>query len=74
MAKYIDGSCSADLDAYTIPDGVTHLDAHTLSCYSNNFKGWIQYRSLIKNNVCDKFDYSKEVDEDGLVITEETEI
>jgi hypothetical protein len=48
--------------------GITHTDGNYL--YSNNFKGWIQYRALIPNNVCVSFDYNKEVDETGLEITD----
>lgn len=38
---------------------------------SNNFKGWIQHRALIANNVCNSYDYSQDVDEQGLEITDE---
>lgn len=40
---------------------------------SNNFKGWIQHRALIANNVCNSYDYSRDVDEQGLEITDEEE-
>lgn len=40
---------------------------------SNNFKGWIQHRALIANNVCTEYDYSQDVDEQGLEITDEEE-
>lgn len=40
---------------------------------SNNFKGWIQHRALIANNVCNIYDYSQDVDEQGLEITDEEE-
>lgn len=40
---------------------------------SNNFKGWIQHRALIANNVCNSYDYSQDVDENGLEITDEEE-
>ena len=48
---------------YTYPKGVTHtsvVDNHLDEpvAYSGNFKEWIQYRQLIKNNVCN--DYAPE--------------
>lgn len=54
-------------------NGITHVDT-VGNFWSNNFKGWIQYRALIPNNVCVTFDYSREVDEDGLTITDTEEI
>lgn len=33
-----------------LTEGITHLNKNSES-YSNNFKGWIQYRALIPNNV-----------------------
>jgi len=36
------------------PDGVTHMDSK-YNYWSGNFKEWIQYRQLIKDNVCDKY-------------------
>lgn len=41
---------------------------------SNNFKGWIQHRALIANNVCNSYDYSQDVDEQGLKITDEVDV
>jgi hypothetical protein len=41
---------------------------------SNNFKGWIQHRALIANNVCNSYDYSQDVDENGLEITDEESV
>lgn len=35
--------------------GVTHLDSN-LKLWSGNFKGWIQYRQLIKGNVCNNYE------------------
>jgi len=36
-------------------EGVTHLDKD-YNIWSGNFKSWIQYRQLIKGNVCNKFE------------------
>lgn len=49
--------------------GVTHLDKLG-KFWSNNFCGWIQHRALIANNNCTSFDYDQEIDETGLVITD----
>ena len=49
--------------------GVTHLDKLG-KFWSNNFCGWIQHRALIANNNCTTFDYDQEIDEAGLVITD----
>ena len=38
-------------------DGVTHMDRFH-SYWSGNFKGWIQHRQLIEDNVCNKYDPS----------------
>ena len=53
-------------------DGITHADRDG-KYWSNNFKGWIQHRALIANNVCNSYDYSQDVDENGLEITDEEE-
>ena len=53
-------------------NGVTHMDKEG-NLWSNNFKGWIQHRALIANNVCNNYDYSQDVDENGLEITNEEE-
>lgn len=37
-----------------IERGVTHMDRN-LAMWSGNFKGWIQYRQLINNNVCKEY-------------------
>lgn len=37
------------------PEGLTHLDKEG-NFWSGNFKSWIQYRQLIKGNVCNKFE------------------
>lgn len=52
--------------------GVTHFDVNG-GLWSNNFCGWIQHRALIANNNCTSFDYDQEVDETGLVITDNKE-
>lgn len=49
--------------------GVTHL-CYNGKNWSNNFCGWIQHRALIANNNCTSFDYDQEIDETGLVITD----
>ncbi len=55
------------------PDvGTTHADMQG-NYWSNNFKGWIQHRALIANNVCNSYDYSQDLDENGLEITDEEE-
>lgn len=36
-------------------EGVTHVDKDG-EFWSGNFKGWIQYRHLIKNNTCTRFE------------------
>ena len=51
-------------------DGVTHIDKDGKG-WSNNFKGWVQHRALIPNNNCTAFDYTQEIDETGLEITED---
>jgi thymidylate synthase ThyX len=53
--------------------GVTHLDKLG-KFWSNNFCGWIQHRALIANNNCTSFDYDQEIDETGLVITDNVEV
>lgn len=53
--------------------GVTHLDKLG-KFWSNNFCGWIQHRALIANNSCTSFDYDQEIDETGLVITDNKEM
>ena len=53
--------------------GVTHLDKQG-KFWSNNFCGWIQHRALIANNNCTSFDYDQEIDETGLVITDNKEM
>lgn len=53
--------------------GVTHLDKQG-KFWSNNFCGWIQHRALIANNNCTSFDYDQEIDETGLVITDNKEV
>lgn len=50
-------------------NGVTHIDKDGKG-WSNNLKGWIQHRALIPNNNCTSFDYTQEIDETGLEITE----
>lgn len=40
--------------SYGIEDGITHVDKDACA-WSGNFKGWIQHRQLIKDNVCLKF-------------------
>ena len=35
-------------------EGVTHMDKNT-DMWSGNFKRWIQYRQLIKDNACWEF-------------------
>lgn len=35
-------------------DGVTHVDREN-NFWSGNFKGWIQHRQLIPNNVCEEY-------------------
>ena len=54
-------------------DGVTHIDKCGKG-WSNNFCGWIQHRALIANNNCTSFDYDQEIDETGLVITDNVEV
>lgn len=53
--------------------GVTHL-CYNGKNWSNNFCGWIQHRALIANNNCTSFDYDQEIDETGLVITDNKEM
>lgn len=72
--KEMDNSCGMDLDAWSIPEGVTHVDIKHGSLWSNNFCGWIQHRALIANNKCTSFDYDQEIDETGLVITDNVEV
>ena len=62
-----------DLDAWDIPKGVTHVDIKDGNLWSNNFCSWIQHRALIANNNCTSFDYDQEIDETGLVITDNKE-
>lgn len=57
-------------DMSDTPEGYTHVDKDN-KFWSNNFKGWIQHRALIANNVCNSYDYSQDVDENGLEITDE---
>ncbi|MDX1532764.1 MAG: hypothetical protein R3230_01000 [Nitrosopumilaceae archaeon] len=45
-AKPIDDSEDGDWE-----EGVTHMDRNG-NYWSGNFKGWVQYRQLIKNNAC----------------------
>lgn len=59
-------------DMTDTPKGYTHVDKDN-KFWSNNFKGWIQHRALIANNVCNSYDYSQDVDENGLEITDEEE-
>lgn len=59
-------------DMSDTPEGYTHVDKDN-KFWSNNFKGWIQHRALIANNVCTEYDYSQDVDENGLEITDEEE-
>lgn len=59
-------------DMTDTPKGYTHVDKDN-KFWSNNFKGWIQHRALIANNVCNSYDYSQDVDEQGLEITDEEE-
>ena len=40
---------------YGWPEGVTHLDRNG-DCWSGNFRGWIQHRQLIPNNVCNHYE------------------
>ena len=68
--KKMDNSCGMDLDAWSIPEGVTHVDVKHGNLWSNNFCGWIQHRALIANNNCTSFDYDQEIDEEGLFITD----
>lgn len=53
ISSEITGAYGCDLDAYDIEEGVTHFDFDKL--WSGNFCGWIQYRQLIKDNVCNKY-------------------
>jgi hypothetical protein len=39
-------------------DGVTHMDRSS-QFWSGQFKGYIQYRQLIPNNVCNNFTHEK---------------
>jgi len=43
------------------PEGITHCGPNAEEFWSGNFKGWIQHRQLIPNNVC--WDYKDEVGE-----------
>jgi hypothetical protein len=70
--KEMDNSCGMDLDAWSIPEGVTHVDVKDGELWSNNFCGWIQHRALIANNNCTSFDYDQEIDETGLTITKDS--
>ena len=38
----------------TLMEGVTHVD-NNFNVYSGNFKNWVQYRQLIKGNVCNEY-------------------
>jgi thymidylate synthase ThyX len=60
------------LDMTDTPKGYTHVDKSN-KFWSNNFCGWIQHRALIANNNCTSFDYDQEIDETGLVITDNKE-
>jgi thymidylate synthase ThyX len=44
-------------DACGFEEGTTHSDFKR-NCWSGNFKGWVQYRQLIKDNVCDKYEHN----------------
>jgi len=57
------------LDMTDTPKGYTHADKNN-KFWSNNFCCWIQHRALIANNNCTNFDYDQEIDETGLVITD----
>lgn len=57
------------LDMTDTPKGYTHVDKNN-KFWSNNFCSWIQHRALIANNNCTSFDYDQEIDETGLVITD----
>ena len=39
----------------------THIDSSN-NLWSNNFKGWHQYRQRISNNVCTSFDFNTPLD------------
>ena len=43
------------------PKGVTHVDRQG-NFWSNNFKGWVQHRALIPNNVCEVYEDTWDVD------------
>lgn len=62
-----------DSKVQELRDGITHMDKEG-NLWSNNFKGWIQHRALIANNVCNSYDYSQDVDENGLEITDEVDV
>ena len=61
------------LDMTDTPKGYTHVDKSN-KFWSNNFCGWIQHRALIANNNCTSFDYDQEIDETGLVVTDNKEM
>lgn len=41
-------------------DGITHVNKQGELC-SGNLRGWIQYRHLLPNNTCWKFDYNERI-------------
>lgn len=43
-------------DPSTWEDGITHVDREG-NLWSSKFKGWIQFRKLIRNECCTNFDY-----------------
>lgn len=45
-------------DARTWQDGLTHMNRKGELC-SANFRGWIQYRHMLKGNTCWDFDYNE---------------
>lgn len=69
QATPIDYHYFYDITEMTNFDGITHINKSGKG-WSNNFCGWIQHRALIANNNCTSFDYDQEIDETGLVITD----
>lgn len=53
------GEECVDLDYVTWPEGVTHMDKNG-DLWSGNFKGWVQHRQLIPDNVCNEYKKFKE--------------
>lgn len=47
-----------ELHPETWEDGITHMNKQGELC-SGNLRGWIQYRHLLPNNTCWKFDYNE---------------